>query len=85
MTATKSLGFEVELPITLEAAIARLGEALKVEGFGVLTRIDVDSTLREKLGVTFRPYSILGVCNPPLAHRALEHDARAGLLDRPDR
>lgn len=80
MTTNKSLGFEIELPFALEPAIARVTDALKVEGFGVLTRIDVDSTLREKLGVTFRPYAILGVCNAPLAHRALTHEARAGLL-----
>jgi len=80
MATTRSLGFEVELPLALEAAIARLGEALKAEGFGVLTRIDVDATLREKLGVTFRPYAILGACNAPLAHRALTHEAQAGLL-----
>jgi uncharacterized protein (DUF302 family) len=76
----RNLGFEVELPLGLEAAIARVTDALKAESFGVLTRIDVDRTLREKLGVEFRPYAILGVCNPPLAHRALSHEPRAGLL-----
>ena len=80
MTTTGKLGFELELPLPLDAAIARLTEALKGEAFGVLTRIDVHTTLREKLGAEFRPYAILGVCNPPLAHRALSHDAQAGLL-----
>ena len=80
MTTPQDLGFEVTLNLPFDPAIARVSEALKAEGFGVLTRIDVHTTLKEKIGATFRPYAILGVCNPPIAHRALEHDARVGLL-----
>jgi uncharacterized protein (DUF302 family) len=74
------LGFDVTLPVGLESAIERVGSALKAEGFGILTRIDVHTTLRDKLGLTFRPYAILGACNPALAHRALSARAEAGLL-----
>jgi uncharacterized protein (DUF302 family) len=80
MTGPENLGFEIALDVPFEQAIARVTDALKVEGFGVLTRIDVHSTLKEKIGATFRPYAILGVCNPPIAHRALLHDGRVGLL-----
>lgn len=74
------LGFEIALPVGPEAAIDKVAEALKVEGFGVLTRIDVRETLRQKLGTEFRPYFILGVCNPALADRALRHRADVGLV-----
>lgn len=74
------LGFNVALPLAPDEAIARVTEALKAEGFGILTRIDVQATLKEKIGQEFRPYVILGACNPHLAHRALSADASAGLL-----
>ena len=61
-------------------ASARIREALKAQGFGVLTEIDVQSTLREKLGEDMEQYVILGACNPPLAHRALSADRTIGLL-----
>ena len=63
-----------------EVVVARLPEVLKSEGFGVLTEIDVRETLRAKLGVHFRRYKILGACNPPLAHRALEAELGAGIM-----
>jgi len=61
-------------------ASAQIREALKAHGFGVLTEIDVQATLREKLGAAMERYVILGACNPPLAHRALEADRTVGLL-----
>ncbi len=70
-----------ELPGTsFGEAVERVTEALKGEGFGVLTTIDVKATMREKLDVDFRPYVILGACNPNLAHQALSTDDTIGLL-----
>ncbi len=77
---SSTLSFDVALPVPYETALDRVGTALKAEGFGILTRIDVDRTLKEKIGVDFRRYAILGACNPPLAHRALSHRADVGLL-----
>lgn len=74
------IGFEIHLEVPYEQAMERVVAALKQQGFGVLTQIDVRATMQEKLGVDFRPYAILGACNPPLAHRALSEDALAGLL-----
>ena len=63
-----------------EAAIGRVEEALKAEGFGVLTRIDVRQTLKDKIGADFRPYVILGACNPVLAHEALLLEDKVGTM-----
>lgn len=68
------------VPGTIAEAKPRVLEALKEQGFGVLTEIDVQKTLKEKLGEDMEPYLILGACNPQLAHRALEADRSIGLL-----
>lgn len=81
MTPTKQvIGRRVELALSYEKAIERVTAALKQEGFGVLTQIDVRETLKQKLGVEFGRYIILGACNPPLAYRALSTDPDVGLL-----
>ena len=73
-------GFGTSLPIPYEAAVAQVKDALKAEGFGVLTEINVQQTLREKLGEEMAPYLILGACNPQLAHQALEQEPDIGFL-----
>ena len=80
MTTNTTYSFKRTLASSMEDADARVREELKKEGFGVLTEIDVKSTLRQKLDVDFRPYKILGACNPPLAHRALTEEIDIGLL-----
>lgn len=74
------LGFSTTVPGELAQVKERVAEALKVEGFGVLTQIDVKATLAEKIGAVIDPYQILGACNPNLAHKALQADPEIGLL-----
>jgi uncharacterized protein (DUF302 family) len=75
-----ALGIRKTLHLGFDEALARVPEALKAEGFGVLTEIDVQATLEKKLDVDFRRYRILGACNPPFAHRALQHSLDVGML-----
>lgn len=75
-----NLAFQVTLLDSFDAAIEKVIAALKTQGFGVLTRIDVKTTFKEKLDAEFHPYIILGACNPSLAHRALENEPLVGLL-----
>lgn len=70
----------ITLDLPYEDAVPAVRAALKEQGFGVLTEIDVRATMRDKLGAEVEPYVILGACNPPLAHRALEVDRTIGLL-----
>lgn len=80
MTTVAPLAMEVRLDAPFDEAIERVTAALKDQGFGVLTRIDVKATLKEKLDVDFRDYAIFGACNPRLAHRALTARPEVGLL-----
>jgi uncharacterized protein (DUF302 family) len=82
MQAVETIGYGYvrEVPLTFEEAIAKTEAALKAEGFGVLCQIDIQAKLKEKLGVDFPRYVILGACNPPIAHQALQHEINLGLL-----
>jgi uncharacterized protein (DUF302 family) len=77
---TMSYHFSKTLDVPFDTAIVKATEALKREGFGVLTEIDVQSTLKQKIGVDFRKYRILGACNPGLAHRALQAEDKIGTM-----
>jgi uncharacterized protein (DUF302 family) len=80
MKKVKEYAFSTVLDTSYEDAISKVVDALKEEGFGVLTEIDVKATLKKKLDREFRKYKILGACNPPYAHRSLEADLDVGLL-----
>jgi len=80
MDKVKEYAFSTVLDASYEDAISKVVDALKEEGFGVLTEIDVKATLKKKLDREFRKYVILGACNPPYAHRSLEADLDVGLL-----
>ena len=73
-------GFRRTLDVSYEEAVEKVTAALKVEGFGVLCEIDIKEKLKEKLGVDFRRYVILGACNPPLAYKTLQEEINIGLL-----
>jgi uncharacterized protein (DUF302 family) len=73
-------GFSKTIDLPYEQAIEKVTAELKKEGFGVLTTIDVKETLKQKINVDFKKYAILGACNPPIAHRALQEEEELGLL-----
>lgn len=76
----QELGLSRTVGLSYADAVEAITAALKEEGFGILTEIDVKATLKKKIDVDFRPYVILGACNPPLAHRALQTEPLLGLL-----
>lgn len=75
-----AIGMKRNTGLTFDQALERIPELLKAEGFGILTQIDVKATMKEKLGVDFRRYRILGACNPQLAHRALSALPEVGVM-----
>ena len=80
MVTQTAYGLSKELDLPYDDALERVKAALQAEGFGVLTEIDVQDTLKQKLQVDFRRYQIIGACNPALAHKALQAELQVGLL-----
>jgi uncharacterized protein (DUF302 family) len=80
MRKIMSYYFSKKSALDFKEAIEKVTEALKQEGFGILTEIDVKETLKKKLDVDFRPYKILGACNPPFAHKALQAEDKVGIM-----
>jgi uncharacterized protein (DUF302 family) len=80
MTAEKKIAFRTIVDLPYAQALEQVIAALKEEGFGVLTSVDVRKTMKERLDVDFRDYTIIGACNPPLSHRALNENTEAGLV-----
>jgi len=77
---TMSYYLSRKVGVSFDEAVARITDELKKEGFGILTEIDVKATLKKKLDVDVRPYRILGACNPPSAHKALQAENKIGLM-----
>jgi uncharacterized protein (DUF302 family) len=77
---TDIIAFQTKLDVPYDQAVELVTSALQEQGFGVLTQIDVKATLKQKLDQDFRPYVIMGACNPPLAHRALQADPAVGVM-----
>ena len=75
-----SYGFSKKVDFSFEEAIKNVTEALKEKGFGILTEIDVKETFKKKLDVDFKPYKILGACNPPFAYKSLQQEEQIGLM-----
>jgi uncharacterized protein (DUF302 family) len=75
-----TIGMKRQIQLSYDEALARLPEILKSEGFGIITEIDIQDTLKKKIGADFRRYRILGACNPHLAHEALSNDLGAGVM-----
>jgi uncharacterized protein (DUF302 family) len=80
MNKDNSYGFSRTVRLTFDEAVEKVRETLKAEGFGVLSEIDIDEKLKEKLGVDFRRYKIMGACNPSLAYKTLQEELHIGLL-----
>jgi uncharacterized protein (DUF302 family) len=80
MEVTMSYYFSKTLNVSFEEAVAKVTEEMKKEGFGILTDIDVQATLKKKLNADFRKYRILGACNPPFAYQALQAEDKIGLM-----